>query len=369
MGSLPLEEAVAQPLDPEAFSNDSHAVLNFLAEYYRDLDKYPVRAASLEPGRLQGLVPDAAPEWGESMDAILDDVRRDILPGQTHWQSPSFFAYFPMNTSSAGFAGEMLSAGLNVVPLIWAASPAAAELEGNTCEAVVCKLPAARDRALGRHDAAVLAWLVVYASDQTHVTFQKGAWLVGIPPANFRVIAASAASGHDLTGDAVRKPVEADVARGMVPLYLCAMVGAVDPMSLSRWFRAIKLWVVLRRYGAAGLRAHIRRHVTAAKWFEGAVAKDERFQVVAPSKFSLVCFRLIRPPGFPDDGDVNDVNRELLATVNATGRAFMTHFVVDGTFVIRLAVCGAATEMRHVRDVRDLMQRVADDVLIRRYQS
>ncbi|GJN20755.1 hypothetical protein PR202_gb08172 [Eleusine coracana subsp. coracana] len=254
MGSLPLEEAVAQPLDPEAFSNDSHAVLNFLAEYYRDLDKYPVRAASLEPGRLQGLVPDAAPEWGESMDAILDDVRRDILPGQTHWQSPSFFAYFPMNTSSAGFAGEMLSAGLNVVPLIWAASPAAAELEngpsagpparpiGQHVRSRGVQTPRGpRPRALGRHDAAVLAWLVVYASDQTHVTFQKGAWLVGIPPANFRVIAASAASGHDLTGDAVRKPVEADVARGMVPLYLCAMVGAVDPVR--------ELEEVARRHG------------------------------------------------------------------------------------------------------------------------
>ncbi|GJN20754.1 hypothetical protein PR202_gb08171 [Eleusine coracana subsp. coracana] len=161
----------------------------------------------------------------------------------------------------------------------------------------------------------------------------------------------------------VARPRDLTAALSTDPEYL------KNVMSLSRWFRAIKLWVVLRRYGAAGLRAHIRRHVTAAKWFEGAVAKDERFQVVAPSKFSLVCFRLIRPPGFPDDGDVNDVNRELLATVNATGRAFMTHFVVDGTFVIRLAVCGAATEMRHVRDVRDLMQRVADDVLIRRYQS
>ncbi|KAK3153654.1 hypothetical protein QOZ80_2BG0179110 [Eleusine coracana subsp. coracana] len=513
MGSLPLEEAAPQPLDPEAFSDDSHAVLNFLAEYYRDVDKYPVRAASLEPGRLRGLLPDAAPEWGEPMDAILEEVRRDILRGLTHWQSPSFFAYFPMNASSAGFAGEMLSAGLNVVPFIWAASPAAAELEGvlvdwmgrllglprgllfagggggvlqgSTCEAVVCTLAAARDRALGRHGAVILSRLVVYASDQTHVTFQKGARLVGIPPANFRVVATSAVSGHGLTGDAVRDAVEADVARGLVPLYLCATVGttgvgAVDPVrelgevarrhgmwmhvdaayagsaaicpefqgyldgaeladsvsmnphkwfltnadccclwvarprdltaalstdpeylknvvisdsadhdddkdvitssaasaidykdwqiSLSRRFRAIKLWVVLRRYGAAGLRAHVRRHVTSAKWFEAAVAKDERFEVVAPRKFSLVCFRLIRPPGFPDDGDVNDVNRELLAAVNATGRAFMTHFVVDGKFVIRLAVGGAATEMRHVRDVWDLLQRVADDVL-RRYQS
>lgn len=514
MGSLPLDSyAVPQPLDPESFSDDSQAVLSFLAEYYRDVDKYPVRAANLEPGRLRGLLPEAAPEWGEPMEAILEGVRRDVIPWLTHWQSPRFFAYFPMNASSAGFAGEMLSAGLNVVPFVWAASPAAAELEGvvvdwmgrllglpdsllfagggggvlqgSTCEAVVCTLAAARDRALGRLGHAAIMRLVVYASDQTHVTFQKGARLVGIPPANFRVIAASSANGYGLAAGDVRKAVDDDVARGLVPLYLCATVGttgvgAVDPVrglgevarchgmwlhvdaayagsaaicpefqhyldgaeladsvsmnphkwfltnadccclwvarptdltsalstdpeylknigtdstngnrpnnkppaaaavdykdwqiSLSRRFRAIKLWVVLRRYGAAGLRAHIRRHVTAAKWFEGAVAKDERFEVVTPRKFSLICFRL-RPPRFfdgDDDGAVNEVNRELLAAVNASGRAFMTHFVVDGKFVIRLAVGGAATEMRHVRDVWELLQRIADDVLLRRYKS
>ncbi|KAF8720466.1 hypothetical protein HU200_023710 [Digitaria exilis] len=497
MGSLPLDAPIL-PLDPESFADDSRAVVDFLAEYYRDVDKYPVRAADLEPGRLRKLLPDTAPELGEPLEHVLEDVRRDILPGLTHWQSPSFFAYFPMNASAAGFAGEMLSVGLNVVPFLWAASPAAAELEtvvvdwmgnllglprrllfsgggggvlqGSTCEAVVCTLAAARDRALaklGGHEAIMK--LVVYASDQTHATFQKGARLVGIPPDNFRVIPTSAASGYGLTADAVRAVVDRDVASGLVPLYLCATVGttglgAVDPVrelgevarrhgmwlhvdaayagsaaicpefqgyldgveladsvsmnphkwfltnmdccclwvasprhltsalstnpeylknvgtngtgnkpaaaaidykdwqiSLSRRFRAIKLWVVLRRYGAVGLRGHIRRHVTAAKWFERAVAADERFEVVVPRRFSLVCFRL--QPRWSGDDAVDDVNRELLAAVNETGRAFMTHFVVDGKFVIRLAIGGAMTELRHVMDVWELLQGKAVEVL------
>ena len=490
-----MDAASLRPLDPVAFAGDSGAVLDFLAEYYRDVDKYPVRAADLEPGRLRKLLPEAAPEHGEPMEDVLEDVRRDILPGLTHWQSPSFFAYFPMNASAAGFAGEMLSAGLNVVPFVWAASPAAAELEsvvvdwmgtllglpqrllfsgggvlqGSTCEAVVCTLAAARDRALHRlgHDSIIK--LVVYASDQTHVTFQKGARLVGIPPSNFRVIQTTPASGYGLTADAVRAAVDSDVARGLVPLYLCATVGttglgavdhvrelgeearrhdmwlhvdaayagsaaicpefqgyldgaeladsvsmnphkwfltnadccclwvaspgaltsalSTDPeylknvgtggkkpaaidykdwqISLSRRFRAIKLWVVLRRYGAVGLRAHVRRHVAAAKWLERTVVADERFEVVVPRKFSLVCFRL--RAGFVGDDRVDELNRELLAAVNASGRAFMTHFVVDGKFVIRLAVGGAMTEMRHVMDVWDLLQANADQVL-RRYQ-
>jgi tyrosine decarboxylase len=87
MGSLPLDASL-RPLDPEAFAGDSRAVVDFLAEYYRDVDKFPVRAADLEPGRLRKLLPEAAPEYGAPIEYVLEDVRRDILPGLTHWQSP-----------------------------------------------------------------------------------------------------------------------------------------------------------------------------------------------------------------------------------------------------------------------------------------
>ena len=108
-------------------------------------------------------------------------------------------------------------------------------LHGSICEAVVCILATARDRALSRLGHEGILRLVVYASDQSHCTFQKGARIVGIPPSNFRVLPTSAASGYGLTVDSVRAAVEADVASGLVPLYLCATVGttglgAVDPV-------------------------------------------------------------------------------------------------------------------------------------------
>jgi tyrosine decarboxylase len=131
--------------------------------------------------------------------------------------------------------------------------------------------------------------------------------------------------------------------------------------ALSRRFRAIKLWVVLRRYGTAGMRAHIRRHIRMAEWFERVVAADERFEVVVPRSFSLVCFRL--RPRFMEDKAVESLNRELLVAVNASGRAFMTHFVVDGKFVIRLAVGGSMTEMRHVRGAWELIKEKANELL------
>jgi aromatic-L-amino-acid/L-tryptophan decarboxylase len=87
------------------------------------------------------------------------------------------------------------------------------------------------------------------------------------------------------------------------------------------------------------------------------------FEVMAPWKFSLICFRLRERLEGDEEDAVNNVDRELLATVNASGQAFMTHFMVDGKFVIRLAVGDAATEMRHVWDVWELLQRVANDIL------
>ncbi|CAD6252362.1 unnamed protein product [Miscanthus lutarioriparius] len=485
MGSLPLDDALFS-LNPDTFAEESTAVVDFLARYYSDIERYPVMAPDAKPGSIRKVFPDAAPEKGESMDRILDDVQRDVLPGLTHWQSPSFFAYFQANASGAGFAGEMLSAGLNVVPFMWKASPVATELEqvvvdwmagllglpeqfcfagggggvlhGSTCEAVVCTLAAARDRAISRLGHAAILRMVVYASDQTNATFQKGASIVGIPPANFRVLHTTAESGYGLSADTVRAAVEEDVARGLVPLYLCATVGttglgAIDPVrelgmwlhidaayagsaaicpefrchldgaeladsvsmnphkwfltnmdccclwvadptaltsalstdpvylknvgsggdvstidykdwqiALSQRFRAIKLWVVLRRYGAAAMRNYIRRHVRMAEWFELAVVADERFEVVVPRNFSLVCFRL-RPRLGIDDDAVDGLNRQLLAAVNASGRAFMTHFVMDGKFVIRLAVGGAMTEMRHVRDVWELLKDKANELV------
>lgn len=60
---------------------------------------------------------------------VVADVQAKILPGVTHWQSPDYFAYFPSNSSVAGFLGEMLSAGINMVGFSWITSPAATELE------------------------------------------------------------------------------------------------------------------------------------------------------------------------------------------------------------------------------------------------
>jgi len=108
---------------------------------------------------------------------------------------------------------------------------------------------------------------------------------------------------------------------------------------LGRRFRALKLWFVLRWYGTEGLRAHIRTGIALADRFASWVAADERFEIVAPHPFSLVCFRLRGPDG---------PNEDLLRRVNATGQVYLTHTRVGGRYVLRLAVGSPWTGERHV---------------------
>ncbi|KAJ0983630.1 hypothetical protein J5N97_011885 [Dioscorea zingiberensis] len=132
-------------------------------------------------------------------------------------------------------------------------------------------------------------------------------------------------------------------------------------IALSRRFRAIKLWLVIRRYGVANLTEHIRSDVALAKHFEGLVTMDERFEVVVRRKFSLVCFGL--KPKFEACDRTSELNRQLLEAINTSGRAFMTHAVVNGDFVIRFAIGTTLTEKRHVDQTWKLIQSKATDIL------
>ncbi|MEV0732087.1 pyridoxal-dependent decarboxylase [Polymorphospora sp. NPDC050346] len=128
---------------------------------------------------------------------------------------------------------------------------------------------------------------------------------------------------------------------------------------LGRRFRALKLWFVLRWYGAEGLREHIRGGVEMAAGFAGRVRADDRFEVVAPHPFSLVCFRLRDADGV--DGDA--ASAALLARVNAGGRIYLTHTRVRGAYALRLAVGAPQTRASHVEEAWRLISAEAAAVL------
>ncbi len=108
---------------------------------------------------------------------------------------------------------------------------------------------------------------------------------------------------------------------------------------LGRRFRALKLWFVLRWYGVEGLRAHIRSGVALAQELAGWLRADDRFEIVAPHPFSLVCFRLRA-------GDA--ATEELHRRLTASGSVYVTHTRVRGAYVLRLAIGSPLTERRHV---------------------
>lgn len=141
-------------------------------------------------------------------------------------------------------------------------------------------------------------------------------------------------------------------------------------ISLTRRFRALKVWLVLRGYGTDGLRDVVRAHVRMAAAFEDMVSADTRFEVVAPRVFSLVCFRLRRSTMTTTLPEVNELNRRLLVEVNATREGpYMSCAVVDGAYVLRFAVGSTLTEERHVRDAWKVVQEHATLILASSMQN
>ncbi|KAI9154334.1 hypothetical protein LWI28_024563 [Acer negundo] len=123
----------------------------------------------------------------------------------------------------------------------------------------------------------------------------------------------------------------------------------------------MKLWIAIRKHGLTNLMYHIRSDVDMghmAKRFETMVATDRRFEIVVPRKFALVCFRL--KPELESDG--SELNQKLLEAMNSSGRAFMSHAVVGGLFVIRAAIGAMLTEDRHADDLWKLIQEKAQIV-------
>jgi aromatic-L-amino-acid decarboxylase len=137
-----------------------------------------------------------------------------------------------------------------------------------------------------------------------------------------------------------RRPADLRAAFSLVPEYL-RTPDSEDALSLSEYgpalgrrFRSLKLWAVLRCYGRSGLQNHIRAGILLAQRFEALIDGAEGWELAVPRRFSVVCFR---GPG--DDAR----NTQLLARVNASGEMFISHAVLDGRYVLRLAVGGMLT--------------------------
>ncbi|MDQ2663813.1 MAG: pyridoxal-dependent decarboxylase [Candidatus Eremiobacteraeota bacterium] len=146
----------------------------------------------------------------------------------------------------------------------------------------------------------------------------------------------------DLSVLYVRDPEMVRGAFSLIPEYLrTPEVGVRNYMDyglqLGRRFRALKLWFVLRHFGAEGIRARLREHIALAERLAGWIAAERGWEILAPHPFSVVCFRHV-PLGETAAARLDAHNEAILARVNAGGDVFLSHTRIDEKFAIRLAI-------------------------------
>ncbi|WP_339850416.1 pyridoxal-dependent decarboxylase, partial [uncultured Nisaea sp.] len=127
---------------------------------------------------------------------------------------------------------------------------------------------------------------------------------------------------------------------------------------LGRRFRALKLWMVIRSYGAEGLRKIIRKHIDLAVMLEEWIAAEPDFEIVAPRSLALINFRY-HPAGIDEPETLDRLNAALLQRINDDGRIYLTQNKVRGRAAIRFSIGQTNTEQHHVREGWDVVTEIA----------
>ncbi len=457
----------------------SRAVL-WIADYYRNVENYPVRSQVL-PGDIYKQFPDRFPSQPVSDDEVFRILHEVIIPGMTHWQHPGFYAFFPGNTSFPSIVAEMITAGMSAQCMLWETSPAAAELEQRCMEwcrdllglpsgwqgaiqdtassATLTALLTAREWKSGfsisKHgfDGTVYR---IYASAQAHSSVEKAVRLAGFGTDHLVHIAVDenlvmipaqleAAINQDLqagfvptcvistlgtTGTGAIDPIQAissitklyglwhhvDAAYAGSALMLeeyahlragldgadsyvfnphkwmfvqfdCSAYYVRDPellirtmsinpsylmtsqgdkvndyrdwgIPLGRRFRALKLWMTLQLLGTDAIKSKLRHHISLAEKIEALVVHDSRLELSYRRSLNIVSFR-IKTQLDPED----KLTRQLSQEINNSGRAYMTHAVIEGRGLIRWVPGQTYTEEVHIENTWHLIQSLLDKII------
>lgn len=247
-------------MDTKRFRKHGHVIVDWIADYMEHIEEYPV-LAQVEPGEIADRLPGSPPEEPEDMEAIFNDFKHIVLPGMTHWQHPSFFAYFPANTSEPSVLAEFLTAALGAQCMVWQTSPAATELEevvmdwlrqmlglpegfsgviqDTASTSTLCAILCARERATSfainkrGFQGGSAQRLIVYTSEEAHSSVEKGVKIAGFGKDNLRLIP----TGTDfamIPGE-LEKSIDADEKDGHLPCCVVATLGTtsstgIDPL-------------------------------------------------------------------------------------------------------------------------------------------
>jgi aromatic-L-amino-acid decarboxylase len=468
----------------ELFRREAHKVVDWIADYYNEIEQYPVKAKS-KPGSVFSRIPVEPPDEPEEMKAIFEDFEKIIIPGITHWQSPGFYAYFPSNSSFPSLLAEMLTSALGAQCMKWETSPAATELEeavinwlkkmtglpagfegviqDTASTATLCAIITAREKYTGfqinnvgfvDHSA-----LRVYCSTEAHSSVEKAVKISGIGKNNLVKIGVD--NEYRMIPRLLELSIAEDIKNGLKPICVVAALGttgstAIDPLEeiaaiclkhdvwlhvdaayagsalilpeyrfmikgiehadsfvfnphkwlftnfdcsayfikdcdmlvntfklvpeylksqiqehvndysnwgiqLGRRFRALKLWFVIRSYGIKGLQNKLRKHITIAHELKSWIEQDERFEILAPVYFNLICFRF-HPKGVDNLEELNKLNEIIMKEINSTGKIYITHTKLNDKFTLRIVPSQTHVELRHVKDAWELIMQKAEEI-------
>jgi len=280
-------------LDPNAedFRTAAHRAVDWVADYFENIEKYPV-LSTVQPGDIARQFAEAPVEEGKSYDALLAEFREKILPGITHWNHPSFFAYFSITGSQAGVLAELLIAALNANGMLWKTSPALTELETvalrwlrdalglppnlfgiindtasiNTFLALAAAREATgldirREGVFGRD----LPQLRVYCSEHAHSSVEKGALALGFGQKGVVKIAAD--EQFRMKPEALAEAIARDRAAGALPCAIVATTGTTSTASVDP----------VRAIGEIAQRENCWLHVDAAYGGSATICPEYRF--------------------------------------------------------------------------------------------
>jgi aromatic-L-amino-acid decarboxylase len=254
-------------MTPDEFRRHGHQAIEWIAGFLENPGRYPV-LPPVKPGEFTDALPGRGPEEGEPMDTILADFERLVVPAMTQWNHPGFMAYFANSATGEGILGELLAAALNGNGMLWKTSPAVTELEQVTLRwlrewsglpddwfgliydtastSSMHAIAAAREYVdpESRTRGAVRP-LVVYTSEQSHSSIEKGAIAVGIGQENVRRIPVD--DEYRMLPDALKALIEADIAKGLRPCCVTATVGTTSTTSVDP---VPEIAAICRLYGA-----------------------------------------------------------------------------------------------------------------------
>jgi aromatic-L-amino-acid decarboxylase len=250
------------------FRNCAHQVADWIADYYDNIENYPVKSNNF-PGEVKLKIGNHAPQNPKSFEEIFKDFQNVILPGITHWQHPGFMALFPSNTSFPSILAEFLVAGLGVNCMLWETSPAATELEESVLNWLKksCGLPDKFNGVI--HDTASLSTLTaiisarekasqykinengflgfdtltMYCSQQAHYSVEKGAKAAGIGKENVRKIATD--NSFAMIYHELENQIKSDFENGMQPFLVVATLGTTSSCAFDN---LDKIGIICKQY-------------------------------------------------------------------------------------------------------------------------